>query len=175
MPPEPQTPTLSDSVFRLAVAIARLEPGPLAKLRRMRPDDPGTAEFWSLALEHGIRTDGPGQRFVALLALLTPRGEPGGKRLHDGGIPFGKAIAASGYPETRLLRFLATPFEMRAEGLEAMVRWLAAKGHDGVNCVDLAALLWFDDTERKLEHERRLARSYFSEIKTRSEKKDQAA
>lgn len=170
MQPEPDGPNLADRIFRLAGAMTRLEPGPLARLRRMRPDGPGTAEFWTLALAHDLRTDEPGLRFVALLALLTPKGSPGAKRLHDSRIAFGKALAVAGYPERRLLRCLATPFAARAEAIETMVRFLAAKGHEGVNCVDLACLLWFDD----VEHERRLARSYFSAMKN-SDKKDHAA
>jgi hypothetical protein len=176
MKSQPDQPALDERIFKLALDIARLDSGALARLRRMRSDGPGTAEFWKLALEHGVRTDVAGLRFMALLALLTPKGEPGGKRLHNGRNAWGKALAGSGYPETRLLRFLSTPFAYRADALEAMARWLAAKGHDGVNCVDLACLLWFDD----IEHERRLARSYFTELKKTTdkngtEKKDEAA
>ncbi|MCA1951554.1 MAG: hypothetical protein LDL25_01880 [Hyphomicrobiales bacterium] len=171
MPPEADTSKLSDRICKLARAIAQLEPGPLARLRRMRPDGPGTAEFWKLVLDNELRADSAGLRFVVLLALLTPKGAPGAKRLHDAEIPFGRALAAAKYPEARLLRFLATPFEARPDALESMVRWLAAKRHDGVNCLDLANLLWVDD----VEHERRLAHFYFAELKKHSEKKDQAA
>ncbi|MCX7342005.1 MAG: hypothetical protein NT037_16105 [Hyphomicrobiales bacterium] len=166
-------PTLKDAIFNLALAIVQLETGPLARLRRMKVDGPGEADFWKLALNQQVRlrTDESGLMLVHLMALLTPKGEPGGKRLHDTKTPFGQALATAGYPETRLLRFLARPFAARADELETMVRWLAAKGHDGVNCVDLACLLWSNDVTPT----RNLARHYFDTIRKLTNTKDDAA
>jgi CRISPR system Cascade subunit CasB len=135
-----------------------LDPGQLARLRRMDPEGPGEGDFWRLAVEHGLRTDSKGLLFARLLALLTPKGEPGAhKKLHDGDGPLGTVLFEAGYPETRLLAFLALPAGKRGEALERMARWLAAKGHDGVNCVDIARLLFSDD----VRDARRLAESYY--------------
>jgi CRISPR system Cascade subunit CasB len=160
---------LEDAVFRLASAVVKLQPGPLARLRRMEHEGPGEGDFWQLAVEHNLRAETTYLALVRLLALLTPKGGPGGKRLHDRGTAFGAALASSNYPERRLLRFLSLPREKRADALETMVRWLAAKGHDGVNCADLYQLLLSPD----VKHDRRLAHTYFT-MKNKLENKDKA-
>jgi len=158
MPPEDNERTFGDKVFHLARSMVKLDPGQLARLRRMDPEGPGEGDFWRLAVQHDLRTDSNGLLLVRLLALLTPKGEPGAhKKLHDWDSPLGAALYKAGYPETRLLNFLALPSAKRGEALERMARWLAAKGHDGVNCVDIARLLFFDD----VRDARRLAEGYY--------------
>lgn len=158
MPPEENRQSLGEMVFQLARSMVTLDPGQLARLRRMDPRGPGEGDFWRLAIEHGLRTDDKGLLLVRLLALLTPRGDPRApKKLHDKNKPFGEALFEAGYPETRLLNFLALPYSMRGEALERMARWLAAKGHDGVNCTDIACLLFSDEGS----HSRRLAETYY--------------
>lgn len=158
MPPENNALTLGETVFRLAQSIVRLDPGQLAHLRRMDPEGPGEGEFWRLAVQHNLRTDSNGLMLVRLMALLTPKGEAGAhKKLHDREKPLGAALFKAGYPERRLLAFLALPAEQRGETLERMTRWLAAKGHEGVNCADIARLLFFDD----VRDARRLAETYY--------------
>ena len=158
MPPEENRQSLGETVFQLAQNMVKLDPGQLARLRRMDPEGPGEGDFWRLAVQHDLRTDSKGLLFVRLLALLTPKGDPNGhKKLHDKNKPLGEALCYAGYPETRLLNFLALPHSMRGETLERMARWLAAKGHDGVNCTDIARLLFSDD----VSHSRRLAETYY--------------
>lgn len=158
MPPEENGRTLGEAVSRLAGSMVKLDPGPLARLRRMDPAGPGEGDFWRLAVQHELRTDDKGLLFVRLLALLTPKGDPGAhKKLHDRDRPLGAALCEAGYPETRLLDFLALPEERRGEALERMARWLAAKGHGGVNCVDIARLLFSED----VRNTRRLAETYY--------------
>ena len=162
--------------------IARLDPGSLARLRRMDPAGPGEAGFWKLAVSHGFRTDQYGMMLVKLLAILTPKGKPGEKQLHDRSIQLGKLLATGKnnnpllknnnplLSETRLLRFIALPFDKRPESLERICRLIAANGHKGVDCVELARLLFFDD----VKHTRHLARSYFSNPKQTSNEKDKS-
>lgn len=158
MPPDDHTQTLGEMVFQLARSVVQLDPGQLARLRRMDPEGPGEGEFWQLAVEHGLRTDSKGLLFARLLALLTPKGEPGPhKKLHDRERPLGTVLFEAGYPERRLLAFLALPAGKRGEALERMARWLAANGHDGVNCADIARLLFSDD----VRDARRLAETYY--------------
>jgi CRISPR system Cascade subunit CasB len=158
MPPEENGRTLGEAVSRLAGSMVKLDPGPLARLRRMDPAGPGEGDFWRLAVQHELRTDDKGLLFVRLLALLTPKGDPGAhKKLHDRDRPLGAALCEAGYPETRLLDFLALPEERRGEALERMARWLAAKGHGGVDCVHIARLLFFDSA-RDARH---LAETYY--------------
>lgn len=158
-PPDDARPELGEMLFRLAQNVAKLEPGPLAHLRRMDPDGPGEGAFWVLATHHGLRTDAAGLRLVQLLALLTPKGAPyPPKKLHDSKRAFGTALFEANYPEMRLLRFLTLPFEARGDALERMARWLAAKGHGGLNTLDIALLLF----SREVEPVRRLAQTYYA-------------
>jgi hypothetical protein len=173
-PPDDERPDLGEMIFRLAQDMVKLEPGSLARLRRMVPDGAGEGDFWVLAADHpGLRTDTAGMMLVRLLALLTPKGRPdSGKKLHHGQHAFGAALAEAAYPETRLLRFLALPFEARGHALEGMVRWIAAKGHEGLNATDIACLLFSPD----VKHARRLAQTYFDTLrKKKADKKDDAA
>ena len=82
---EPETPPRSSSkapsIAALCVELCRLDTGPLAELRRMEPDGPGTADFWKLALCHNLPTRRKADttraiQFVRILALLTPKGKP---------------------------------------------------------------------------------------------------
>lgn len=157
MPPEDSRQTLGEMVSGLARNMVTLDPGQLARLRRMDPDGPGEGDFWRLAVRHNLPTNNMGLMFVRLLALLTPKGDlKGSKKLHDRSKPFGEALCEANYPEKRLLNFLALPIEKRADALERMARWLAAKGHNGVNCIDIYLLLSGD-----VGTARRLAESYY--------------
>lgn len=163
-------PDIRETLFALAQDMTKLDPGPLARLRRMTPGGPGEGTFWVLALRHGLRQDGVGMTFVRLLALLTPKGAADQRKLlHDGKRPLGKVLAGAGYPEMRLLRFLSLPFEARGDSLERMIRWLAAKGHEGVDTVDIALLLFSPDVRPA----RRLAKTYYDALRT--SQKDDAA
>jgi CRISPR system Cascade subunit CasB len=167
---ETQSRPLANTVFNLAKSIVILPPGPLARLRRMDIDGPGEGDFWKLAVEHDLKPPEHWLTPIRLMALLTPKGAPSGsKKLHDSKTPLGKALAYSKYPETRLLRFLATPVDRRGEPLERMVRWLATKGHDGVNCTDVCALLF----KQSPVPARRLAETYYNTLAQETAKKDQ--
>ena len=168
---------LSKTIPKMCSEIALLDPGSLARLRRMDPLGPGEAEFWKLAVSHHYRTDQVGIMLIKLLAILTPKGQPGKKVLHIPQMPLGKLLARieNSRPllsETRLLRFIALPFEKRPEALERICFLIAAKGHDGLDCVGLAKLLFYPE----VNHTRILARAYFSslnsELKDTSNKKE---
>lgn len=161
MPPEEVVPppSLAASIARLAAGVVALRPGPLAELRRMEVGGAGTGAFWRLMVENGLDGSEHWLHFLRLLALLTPRGEPGPhKHLHNPKRAFGAALADSGYPEPRLLRFLALPLEARATALERMVRWLATNDSGpGIDCLELFLLLRSD----KVQHRRKLAEQYY--------------
>jgi CRISPR system Cascade subunit CasB len=158
MPPDEAERGLAAMIAPLSRGLLALDPGPLARLRRMVPEGPGVGEFWELAACHHLSGDDRSIRLVRLLAILTPKGDPRSpKRLHDPKRSLGAALAKTNYPEMRLLRFLALPFEARGPALERMVRWLSAKGHDGVDCAEIAGLLSHPDTWRA----RRLADGFY--------------
>jgi CRISPR system Cascade subunit CasB len=167
---------VSAVIPRLAGALARLDPGGLARLRRMDLEGPGEAAFWQLAVE----IDLPGDRSlwlhpVRLMALLTPRGDPrAGKQLaHDARRPLGTALAEAGFSETRLLRLIECAPEKRGDALERMVRFLATRGAgSGVNCRDIFWLLH----ARGPAPLRRLADQYFrTRARTTTQTEEEAA
>lgn len=161
MPPEEVAPQsgLPASIARLAAGVVALRPGPLAELRRMDVGGAGTSAFWRLMVENGLDGSEHWLQFLRLLALLTPRGEPGPhKHLHNPKRALGTALADSDYPEPRLLRFLALPLVARATALERMVRWLAANDSGpGIDCLELFLLL----RSGKVQHSRKLAEHYY--------------
>ena len=178
---------LKQTINSLSQTMNRLGAGPLAELRRMAVDGPGTTDFWHLAglcgfLEDKQHTD-YWMRIVKIMAILTPRGEPAGRPpLHDKSRYLGQVLcdgghhdwsAASDTPflsETRLARFLAQRPGQRAEGLERQARALAARRDPqiGINCADIAALLLYPDNESP--HLRNLARTYYRRLDSAARK-----
>lgn len=160
--PAGETDSLAATVAKLAAAMLRLDPGALARLRRMEVDGPGEPEFWKLAVGCGLEGDPRDLRLVRLLALLAPKGEMGSRKpFHRRGPEhaLGRALHKAGLSEARLARFLALPRSGRADALERLVRLLAARGAsaEGIDCTDIARLIRFD-TSRDL---RKLAETYY--------------
>lgn len=155
--------TFGAKVATLAGAMMKLDPGALARLRRMDVDGPGELDFWKLAAAQDLRSDAAGLRFVRILALLAPRGEIAHRiPFHNFDRPLGLALAETGFSEARLARFIALPFERRGETLESIARFLHAsdKTVKDVDCSDIGRLLFFDDTGPV----RRLAATYYKKI-----------
>ena len=175
--------SLTQKINSLSKEMKLLGAGPLAELRRMAVDGPGTTDFWHLAglsgfLEDRQHTDS-WMRIVKIMAILTPKGEPAERHfLHDERRSLGEVLCDGGHrdwptadaaarpflSETRLARFLAQRPEQRTETLERQARALAAKRDPkiGINCVDIAALLLSSD--RKPNHLRKLARKYYQRL-----------
>ncbi len=163
MPPEEKTPTLSEVAVRLSGTLLGLDPGDLAHLHHMVVAGPGEIAFWKIATKHGLtRPDDKGLRLVKILALLTPKGEPGHRRpFHDPKRPLGLALCDADLSEARLARFLALPFDRRGDALERMARRLAAsRDFSGVDCRDIAHLLFSDD----VKWPRKLAADYYRRL-----------
>jgi len=163
-----------------AVGAARdlrmLGPGPLAELRRMKPDVAASA-FWRLAARH---PDSIGARkeewieIIRILAILTPKGDPEGRpALHDASRPLGRALCDGGDPawtgeraalsEHRLAQLLAARGAARVVALTRAARALARSRppQAGLDVRDIAwAILNPAGTARIAEHYyRRLDRS----------------
>lgn len=182
-------PTLDQTIFVIGRTLAGLDPGALAELRRLslEGDEPGAPYFWRLAARH----DFPGgdrlrtwARIVQIMAILTDKGAPEGKRSpheaaskENGWRGFGHALcdssdtawgigAANPRPmlsEQRLARLLAAKGMMRNDLMERVVRALAANKPPGagVNCIDIARLLLFPDNP---DHARKIARDYYARL-----------
>ena len=187
---------LEDQVECLSASLHDLGTGPLAELRRMDLDGPGTAGFWFLAARCGFperqtQTEA-WMGIVKVMAILTPRGERGGRHpLHDATRPLGAVFCDGGNPawplgrdeprpflsETRLARFLSQRPGRRSETLLRTARMLAAERDpaSGVDCAGIARLLLYPDDESAL---RSLARTYYQRLDTATRKarqKDTAA
>jgi CRISPR-associated protein Cse2 (CRISPR_cse2). len=179
MPPDVMKFDFRIAVASLAQAILEdLDPGEVARLRRMAVDGAGEAEYWRLAAEAGFlnRKHERWLRVVKLVALLCPRGEVGKRgRLHDMQRPLGHALCDGGninwplkegdsvrpaFSEKRLSLLLEAPPAKRFEQLERIVRWLAnvRQPDSGVDCTEIAALVLFDDATQTL---RRVAEKYY--------------
>lgn len=153
--------TLNDTVFHLGVALARLPPGPLARLRRARPGD-GAADFWGIYFKQKLERQ-PGasadwEWVVAALALLTPTGNDPDKRSAHAGLPLGKALFDAGVSNMRVAKVLNAPFPERRGALMRLVRILA-RADARFDTRELARLLLFSEAATDL---RRLAQNYYA-------------
>lgn len=184
MPPETNPETMPEPTPQTAVAVAepvslgatvaelarrmlRLEPGALARLRRMEVDGPGEPEFWKLAVDCGLKGETRDLRLVRLLALLAPKGAVSTRMpFHKRGNAhaLGRALHKAGLSEARLARFLALPHGRRADALERLVRLLATGGASaaGIDCTDIARLIFFNDASDL----RKLAETYYRGLDT---------
>lgn len=191
MQPEPQVGpgSLRDKIYAIGQTLADLDPGALAALRRMSLEggQAGAPYFWRLASRHDF---GSGERLetwariVQIMAILTDKGSPEGRRsphapltkgnswrglghaLCDGADPaWGKAEADPRpmLSELRFARLLAARGPMRADLMERAARALAAKKPPAtsINCVDLASFLLYPNDP---VHARKLARDYYDRL-----------
>lgn len=164
MPPEDavtQATSLGPKVASLAAKMLELDPGALARLRRMDVCGPGELEFWKLVTAVDLPGDGKTLRLVKILATLAPKGESASRRsFHDFERPLGAALCDAGLSEARLARFLALPVQQRGEALERWARFLAAQNTGALNCADFAYLLFSSDVRPV----RRLAEAYYRQL-----------
>lgn len=180
MPPDSERRSPASELYaaipRLTGAMLKLDPGALARLRRMDVHGPGEADFWRLAVNFGLPATETGMRFVKILALLAPKGEPSRRPpFHDRSRPLGEALCDAELSEARLARFLTLPTEERGAALESLARLLSAKLDPGrgVNCMDIARLLFSSN----VQHARQLAQTYYRRLDQHEAKseKDSAA
>lgn len=168
------------TIESLSAKLLGLDPGPLAELRRMQPDRPGTPIFWRLAaqLRFHDRDLDAWKQIVRILALLTPRGNRStDAKLHERSRRLGTVLCDGGDPawpppdpepnpvlsEQRLARLLAMSAAQRGEALERIARMLARtrSSQSGVNCVEIARLLLDPGDVRPLQD---IARDYYSKL-----------
>jgi len=191
MSPRAEQNELGATIREIAGALRRLDPGPLAELRRMEPNrvEALAPYFWRLASRHGLRPHDRWALIVKMMAILTDKGDPTnrssphvtrskdngwrglGHALCDGGDPAwpGGAAPRPMQPETRFARLVAAKGKVRDELLLRAVRALATKKPPsvGVDCVGIALLvLRPGDTEAT----RRLAEDYYDRLDREEDK-----
>lgn len=188
MPPERKAFDYKEAVFNLSQQMRfELDPGAMARLRRMDVDGAGEPDYWQLAAQCGFLDENHDRWrcIVQLMALLCGKGEAGkrgalhdnkrglGAVLCDGGDPhWSPGPAGDGRPvlsEARFARFLELSWADRHEALARLMRWLAAHRNSdrGVNCAEIAELILFPDPVRTL---RRIARDYYRRLDFQSTK-----
>lgn len=145
---------------RLAMEIARLDPGAAAALRRGPLDGAGSAAFWRLLAKHSLR--GRARKWAALvqsIAILTPKGRnPAKLSAHEPTRSMGEALQAAGVSELRVARLLGAPPELRPELAVRTCRRLAATEFKRFNLVTLGQFLLFGNDKRPA---RWIARDYY--------------
>ncbi|MDE0240110.1 MAG: type I-E CRISPR-associated protein Cse2/CasB [bacterium] len=177
---KPPEDTIATAARSVAKRLQHLAAGPLADLRRM-PIDTAAPEFWRLAARHPSTIGNPSRyrewiAIVRILAILTEKGDPGGRRrLHDPKRPLGVVLCDGGerdwpsndggvprpaFSERRLAQLMAARGPQRAMMLERAARALARSRDpgSGVDVVDVAYTLLAP------EHRRRLAEPYYRRL-----------
>jgi CRISPR type I-E-associated protein CasB/Cse2 len=148
-----------------AFAIARLDPGDLAQLRRADPAAPPPV-FWRLDAKLSLSTQLAGGeddrcRLLQLIAILTPTGRDFNKPVpHDGKLPLGRLLHRIGYSEPRLARLMSATPERRRDLLLRLARQLAGVKFDLRPLSDL--MIARSDKTREQRALRRLASDYYA-------------
>ena len=154
--------SLEQIVSTLAWAIARLDPGSAAALRRGPLTGAGAAAFWKLTAEHaprGARNNEAGwAALLQAIAILTPKGAEANRRpAYEPTIRMGAALCDAGVSELRLARLLSAPKEMRRDLAVRLCRRLSATEYDRFDLRTLARLILVGDDKTN----RRIARDYY--------------
>ena len=158
--------TMGQTVARLAVAIAALEPGPAAALRRGPQNGAGAAAFWKLFAQYGPEFELGRDReeswgaLIQAIAILTPKGrsrdsapkEPA----HDPRTAMGAALHDARVSELRLARLLTASQRMRRILVVRLCRRLAAADQRRFDLRTLANFILYGQ-----EAGRRIARDYY--------------
>ncbi len=162
--PEDFGPRFDSAVAGLASAIARLDPGPAAQLRRGPFAEAGAPAFWRLLTRcelDRLAADPEGWAAVIQgMAILTPRGGDRARpSAHDPATPAGRALAAAGFSELRLARLLSTPGATRRDLAHRACRMLARYGAR-IDWRQMARLILFGDQGTL----RRVAADYYTAL-----------
>ena len=177
--PNPDTHSVDRAAIAAAHMLEKLEPGPLAELRRMNISV-GAAGFWRLAAQHPDAINNSLEDWmsiVRILAILTPKGDPAKRKpLHDARRRLGEVLCDGGDPnwpdsnpprpvlsEQRLARLMAARGKQRGVLLHRAVSAISRtrQQDSGVNVTDIAWTLLDSDIGRT---GRRIAESYYRRL-----------
>ncbi|MCA8837017.1 MAG: hypothetical protein K8963_04100, partial [Proteobacteria bacterium] len=148
---------LKDIIAKLSTAVAVLDSGSAATLRRGVLQSLETGAFWKLMCSQFMEDYVEDQRLlhpsrkaelekwgliVRAIAVLTPKGSISSTNsAYDPKIPMGKAILDADFSELRLARLLAAPDTVLAENVIRLCRRLASSGHNRFNLTELAKFI----------------------------------
>ena len=153
---------LPEAIPKIAMEIARFDPGPAAALRHGPRNGAGAAAFWKLLARYdpvgATRNESGWAALIQAIAILTPKGRDPKKRpAHDYSLSMGQVLFDAGFSELRLARMLAAAPDMRLELAIRICRRLAAREPNRFNLVTLGYFVLYgsDSTDR------RIARDYY--------------
>ncbi len=143
-----------------------LPTGEVADLRRLKPDDTGSATFWKLVggylmpgghiVEEGALRDVQERRWAVILNAIAIM-----KGLHRPRFALGRSLIESGYSELRFTRMLRTRDDRLHQEIRNACRFLSAKGQ--LACLtDISRRVLIDGRKDGERIRRRIARSYFT-------------
>lgn len=162
--------------------LSKLDPGPLAELRRMdsTSDQYGAPYFWRLCARYGLprgdTEENTWAQIVQALAILTPKGRDEEKqKRHNKKNGLGRVLCDGAdtrwpddtnnprpvYSEARLAQLLGSSGETRVDLVLRLARLLAARlpPDTAFDCTDIARLLLYPDDPNV---RRRIARDYYA-------------
>lgn len=154
--------TLSVQVPRVATILSSdtFPTGTRAALKRFSPGQALPIEFYSFAyryLPNGWdRNEDSWATIVAGISLMSPSA-------HDSHIPYGQALAESGYSNLRLERLLQSEGQVQRTLFLRSVRFLAQKSVP-FNWVEGASFILTEDQIRRELINSRIARDYYRRI-----------
>lgn len=165
-PPSPTSlePSVTAIVGRLVRVIGASDypAGDRAQLRRWSPGQHVPLAFYRLWLRHS-GTDLPTEtQTIAWLALAWSIAMLGASA-HLPQRSWGRALAESGYAESRLERLLSSPADVRLELVMSAVRFLSAN-NERCDLVDIAHFLLTTDPVKREGLHRRIAQAYYRHL-----------
>jgi CRISPR system Cascade subunit CasB len=136
--------------------------GQRAALRRNTPGRPPNLDFYRFAFmnlpSEWVHNRDAWMTIVAGIAIMHPQA-------HRPDRPMGRALAESGYSESRLERLLAAEGEVLCQLVMRAARFLAAK-NESANWIDFASLmLTTHDAEKRERARMRIASDFYRQQK----------
>ena len=159
------TASLASLIRQIVSDIADAGTGDRAELRRLKPDDPGGAAFWSIVVRHldpelpvGDRRDDALRRWAVILrALATLTG------LHNPGRRFGSVLAQAGVSEARLNKLLRVSGEALWDLVRAVTHQLSSAGMP-VDLTGFAYMVLSDGRANEQAVRQHIANDYYDQI-----------
>jgi CRISPR system Cascade subunit CasB len=156
--------------------------GDIAELRRMNPERPAAASFWTFMMRHGVTNSEGAEpdhpelektwaRIVRCIARDTKVGENHTEGPHLGNRSLGEALANAGYSEERLKALLNAKDETMLKAVEHAAHFLSSK-QEKFNWNQGAALMMTEHrrSEQQDGDRVRIARDYYRAVNNRGQK-----
>jgi len=169
-----EAPTLRVIINRIADLIdRRLQPGEVASLRRLKPDDIDSPAFWRIAaveLEQALDASGPirDQQELRWAAIIQALAMLDG--FHAPGRKLGRALAESDLSDQRFLKLLRAHDRGLLDSVRTVTHYLSTRAVP-VDCYEIALLILSDGRSDEDSVRRSIARDYYS-AQSRSAQED---